>query len=184
MPKIANPRDTIVDEFEIVQILKAVKDDPKLVLAVALAWETGGRINELLQLRAKDFSEEGNLWICYMPTLKQRNLVHGKVPKRILQIDKDPIYNKIIKPALLKQNDSEKTILSPATMYSLEKKLKVRYPQVYFHWFRHSRATIWSRKFDIYTLQYALGWKDIRMANTYVHQEQMSKRMGDILSKT
>jgi integrase len=179
MPKIANPRDNIVDEFEIVKILKACKDDFKLVLALALAWETGGRISELLQLRPKDFSEEGNLWVCSMPTLKQRVLIHGKIPNRILKIKKDEIYFKIIKPALLRQQDSDKCILFPHTTHSLEKKLKVRYPDVYFHWLRHTRATIWSRRHNIYTLQYAMGWKDIRMANVYVHQEQMSMKMGE-----
>lgn len=183
MPKIANPRDNIVDEFEIVKILRSVKDDMKLVLGVALAWETGGRISELLQLRTKDFSEQGNLWICSMPTLKQRTLVHGQLPKRLLQIRKDTIYEKIIKPALIKQGDSEKPLLLPLTKHSLEKRLKTRYPDVYFHWFRHSRATIWSMVMDIFTLQYAMGWKDIRMANTYVHQGQMSKKMGDILAQ-
>ena len=184
MPKIANPRDNIVDEFEIVRILKVLKDDAKLMLAVAIAWETGARISELLQLRQKDFSEEGNLWICSLPTLKQRTMIHGQIPKRILKIKKDQIYDKIIKPALLRHGESEKIIVFDNTRDSLEKKLKVRYPEVYFHWLRHSRATIWSRKMDIFTLQYAMGWKDIRMANIYVHQEQMSKKMGDILSQT
>jgi len=180
MPKIANPRDNIVDEFEIVKILKSVKDEPKLVLGVALAWETGGRISELLQLRKKDFSEQGDLWVCSMPTLKQRILVHGRIPIRTLYIKKDIIYDKIIKPALLKENDSEKHLLSPLTINALEKRLKTRYPDVYFHWLRHTRATIWARKHNIYTLQYAMGWKDIRMANTYVHQEQMGKKMGEV----
>lgn len=179
MPKIANPRDNIVDEFEIVKILKTVKDNSKLVLAVSLAWETGGRISELLQLRPKDFSEEGDLWVVSVPTLKQRTLVFGQTPKRILKIKKDQIYQKIIKPALERQPEVEKQLLFGETVHSLDKRLKVRYPDVYFHWFRHSRATIWSKIFDIYTLQYAMGWKDIRMANHYVHQQQMSMKMGE-----
>ena len=77
----------------------------------------------------------------------------------------------------------DKPIVLPNTRFSLAEKLKRRYPDVYFHWFRHTRSTIWSRRLDIFTLQYAMGWKDIRMANAYVHQEQMSKKMGEILKE-
>lgn len=181
MPKIDVIRDHIVDEYEIVRILKVVKDDAKLLFAVAIAWETGARISELIQLRAKDFSEENDLWVVSIPTLKQRVKLHGQAPKRLLKIRKDQIYEKIISPMLKNQKDIDKPIVLPNTRFSLAEKLKRRYPDVYFHWFRHSRATIWSRKLDIFTLQYAMGWQDIRMANAYVHQEQMSKKMGDIL---
>lgn len=181
MPKIETVREHIVDEYEIVKILKTLRDEPKLMFAVAIAWETGARIGEVVQLRAKDFSEEENLWICSVPTEKQRVKIHGQQPKRMLKINKDQIYEKIIKPIVSKQTDLEKPIVLPNSQETLRNKLKRRYPDVYFHWLRHSRATIWSRKLDIFTLQYALGWQDIRMANIYVHQEQMSKKMGDIL---
>jgi integrase len=184
MPLISVIRDNIVDEFEIVRILKTLRDEPKLMFAVAIAWETGARISELIQLRPKDFSEENDLWVVSIPTLKQRIKLHGQAPKRLLKIKKDQIYEKIIKPQLIKQTDMDKQVTMPHTRHSLRKKLKTRYPDVYFHWFRHSRATIWSRKLDIFTLQYAMGWQDIRMANSYVHQEQMSKKMGDILNKS
>ena len=181
MPKITTPRETIVDEFEIVKILKAVKDDRKLLFAVAIAYKTGARISEILQLRPKDFSEEGDQWIVSIPTLKQRVLVHGQAPKRVLPITKDAIYDKIIKPELEKQTDREKPVVFPYSRQTLSDKLKRRYPDVYFHWFRHSFSTSKSRKVDIFELQYALGWKDIRMANTYVHQEQMTRRLKGLL---
>jgi len=180
MPKITTPRDRIVDEFEIVKILKACKDDKKLLFAVAIAWETGARISEIIQLRQKDFSEEGIFWIVSIPTLKQRTLIHGKAPIRNLAIKKDQIYEKIIKPELLKQTNPEKAIVFPYSRNSLAEKLKVRYPDVYFHWFRNSRATIWSRTFDIFTLQKSLGWKDIRMANVYVLNEQTLNKMKEL----
>jgi integrase len=181
MPKITTPRDNIVDEYEIVKILSAVKDDKKLLFAVAIAWETGARISEILQLRPKDFSEEGNSWIVSIPTLKQRQMVHGQLPKRKVPITKDQIYEKIIKVELLKQTDQEKPIVFPGTRQTIADKLKRRYPDVYFHWFRHTRSTLWSRKLDIFKLQYCMGWKDIRMANTYVHQEQMTQQLKGLL---
>jgi len=184
MPKISVIRDNIVDEFEIVKILKAVKDDPKLMFSVAVAWETGARVGELVQLRKKDFSEEDGMWLVSVPTEKQRTRIHGQMPKRLLKMKKDQIYEKIIKPMLDKQKDSEKPIIFPDNADAMSKRLKSRYPDVYFHWFRHSRATIWSRKLDIFILQYAMGWRDIRMANIYVHQEQMSGKMGGALQET
>jgi integrase len=184
MPKISVIRDNIVDEFEIVRILQKVKGEQRLLFAVAMAWETGARVGELVQLRQKDFSEEGDLWLCSVPTLKQRVKIHGQEPKRLLKIKKDDIYEKIIKPIVLKQTDPNKPIVFPNTRDMLASKLKRKYPDVYFHWFRHSRATLWSRKLDIFTLQYAMGWQDIRMANIYVHQEQMSNKMGGILLET
>lgn len=182
MPKISVVRDRIVDEYEIVKILKTLKDQPKLLFAVAIAWETGARVSEITQLRSKDFSEEGNLWVVSVPTLKQRIKLHGQAPKRILKIKQDQIYEKIISPILKTQKDVEKPIVFPNSRDTLLKNLKARYADIYFHWFRHSRATLWSRKLDIFTLQYAMGWQDIRMANIYVHQGQMSKKMGDLLS--
>jgi len=184
MPKISVLRDNIVDEFEIVKILKSVKNDPELLFAIAIAWETGARIGELVQLRPKDFSEQGNLWLCSVPTEKQRTKIHGQQPKRLLQIKKDQIYEKIIKPHISKQKDPDRPIVFKSSGDCLSKRMKSKYPDVYFHWFRHSRATLWSRVFDIFTLQYAMGWQDIRMANIYVHQQQMSRKMGDKLLET
>lgn len=182
MPKISVIRDNIVDEYELVKILKTLKDN-KLEFAVALAWLTGARIGELLQLRAKDFSEENNAWIVSVPTEKQRTKVHGQEPKRKLKIKKDGFYDKIIKPFLDKQQDPSKPLLIPNDRFSLAHKLKRRYPDVYFHWLRHSRATIWSRTMKIFTLQYAMGWRDIRMANIYIHQSGMSNIMFEELTK-
>lgn len=180
MPKITTPRDHIVDEFEIIKILKACKDDRKLLFAISIAWETGARIGELIQLRTKDFSEQGDYWVVSIQTLKQRVLVHGKPPRRTLFIKKDQIYEKIIKPELLKQTNPDKPIVFPNSINTLENKIKVRYPDVYFHWFRHSRATIWARTFDIFTFKDAMGWKDIRMANHYVHSEGLGKKMREL----
>lgn len=137
MPKIETVREHIVDEYEIVKILKTLRDEPKLMFAVAIAWETGARIGEVVQLRAKDFSEEENLWICSVPTEKQRVKIHGQQPKRMLKINKDQIYEKIIKPIVSKQTDLEKPIVLPNSQETLRNKLKRRYPDVYFHWLRH-----------------------------------------------
>ena len=183
MPKISVLRENIVDEYEIVTILKACKDDRKLLFAVAIAWETGARIGEILQLRLKDFSEENNMWLVSVPTEKQRHKIHGQAPKRNLKIEKDGIYNKIIKPFLSIQTDAVKPLLMPYSRFTLSHKLKRRYPNIYFHWFRNSRATLWSRKMSIFVLQYAMGWQDIRMANIYVHQEVMANRMAEELAK-
>jgi integrase len=180
MPKISVIRDKIVDEYEIVKILKACRNDRKLLFAVAIAWETGARISELIQLRAKDFSEEGNYWVVSIPTLKQRTLIHGRAPKRNLFIKRDNIYERVIKPILLLQKDSEKPIVLPNSKNTLENKIKRRYPDVYFHWLRHSRCSIWARTFDIFTLQKSMGWRDIRMANIYVHQESLGKKMKEL----
>lgn len=179
MPNFATERTTIVDEFEIIKILKAVKDDWKLLWAVAIAWETGARISELIQLKPKDFSEEGHMWVISIPTLKQRYKIHGEAPRRLLKIKKDNIYEKIIKPLNDKQPDFDKRVINVSDGY-LRKKIRLRYPDVYFHWFRHSRATLWSKKFDIFALKYAMGWKDITMANRYVHQEDMANKMAEL----
>jgi integrase len=180
MPKITTPRERIVDEFEIVKIINACKDDRKLRFAVAIAWETGARISELIQLRQKDFSEQGDFWLVSIPTLKQRTLIHGQAPRRILHIKKDGLYEKVIKPILLKQLYPDKAIVFPNSRQSLSDKLKRRYVDVYFHWFRNSRATLWSEKFDIFTLQEAMGWRDIRMANIYVRQRAMGLKMEEL----
>jgi integrase len=177
MPKITTPRDTIVDEYEIIKILSACKDDKKLLFAVAVAWKTGARIGEIVQLRAKDFSEQGDQWFISIPTLKQRTLIHGQLPKRLLPINKDAIYEKIIKPELLRQTNTERPIVFPDSQQSLRNRLKARYPDVYFHWFRHSASSRFSRNLSIFELQSAMGWKDIRMANIYVHNQQMTERL-------
>jgi len=179
MPKITNPRDNIVDEFEIVKILKACRDDSKLLFAVAIAYKTGARISEILMLRAKDFSEQEGLWIVSVPTLKQREKIHGREPRRELPIMKDQIYEKIIKPFLEKHRDCPNPILYPETRHTLKGKLKRRYPDVYFHWFRHTVSTriARSKKMDTFELQHAMGWKDIRMATRYIHNQNMAQRL-------
>ena len=152
MPKLSVQRSTIVDEFELAKILKSVKDDDQLLFCVAIAWETGARISEILDLRPKDFSEEGDFWVCSLYTAKQRVKVHGQRPKRILKIKKDNIYRKIIRPIIQERIDMDRRICTSTKDY-LGKKLRQRYDNVYFHWLRHSRATIWSRVMDIFLLQ-------------------------------
>jgi integrase len=177
MPKINNPRDNIVDEFEIGKILNACRDDSKLLFAVAIAYKTGARISEIIQLRARDFSEQEGLWLVSIPTLKQRYKVHGREPRRELPITKDKIYEVIIKPFLDKNKDSPNELVYPETRHTLKGKLKRRYPDVYFHWFRNSASTRFSRTLDIFELQSAMGWKDLRMANRYVLNRNMSQRL-------
>jgi integrase len=177
MPKITNPRNNIVDEFEIKKIFNAVGDEPKLLFAVAIAYKTGARISEIIQLRAKDFSEQEGLWIVSIPTLKQRYKIHGSPPRRELPITQDKIYKIIIKPFLDKNKDSPNPLVYPETRHTLKSKLKRRYPDVYFHWFRHGASTRFSRTLDIFELQSAMGWKDLRMANNYVHNRNISQRL-------
>ncbi len=137
MPKIVNPRENIVEEFEMVKILKAVQRDKKLMFAVAIAWETGARISEILQLRVKDFTDDGPEWTVSIPTLKQRIKIHGREPRRIIPIKKDRIYELVIKPYLDNHTDPNKTLLFPYTRRGLADKINKKYPDVYFHWFRH-----------------------------------------------
>lgn len=183
MPKIVNPRQDIVEEFEMVKILKAVQRDKKLMFAVAIAWETGARISEILQLRVKDFTDDGSEWTVSIPTLKQRIKIHGREPRRIIPIKKDRIYELVIKPYLDNHADPNKTLLFPYTRRGLADKINKKYPDVYFHWFRHTRATLWSRKvgIDIFKLKYIMGWKDIRMASNYVHNQNMVSSLRGLL---
>lgn len=183
MPKINNPRDHIVDEFEIGKILNAVQDDKPLLFAVAMAYLTGARISEILMLRAKDFTDDGIFWSVSVPTLKQRMKIHGREPRRLLIIKKEKIYEMVIRPHLDRQVDLTRPLLFPNSRTALADRLRTRYPDVYFHWFRHTRATLWSRnvKGDIFKLRYIMGWQDIRMANRYVHNQNMAQSLrGDL----
>lgn len=137
MPKINNPRDHIVDEFEIGKILNAVQDDKPLLFAVAMAYLTGARISEILMLRAKDFTDDGIFWSVSVPTLKQRMKIHGREPRRLLIIKKEKIYEMVIRPHLDRQVDLTRPLLFPNSRTALADRLRTRYPDVYFHWFRH-----------------------------------------------
>jgi hypothetical protein len=153
MPKINNPRDNIVDEFEIGKILNAIQDDKPLLFAVAMAYLTGARISEILMLRAKDFTDDGVFWSVSVPTLKQRIKIHGREPRRTLIITKEKIYDKVVKPYLDRQVDLTRPLLFPNSRTALADRLRTRYPDVYFHWFRHCV----SEDTKILTVS---GWKD------------------------
>lgn len=163
-------------------------DIKKLILAcnnsrdrcvVAMLWDMGARIGEILNLRMKDqvLSKDGVSYV----------IVDGKTGQRRVAITYSIPYlanylndmrNSARKDdALFVVLDHNRPVDRPMDYHHVQKllhrieKLSKIDKHLHAHIFRHSRATYYAKSLTEQQLKAVMGWSgDSRMASTYVHQ--------------
>lgn len=172
MPKIKVIREDLISEEELrTTILNARSREIKAFICFLAL--TGGRISEVRGIRGKDIEViDDNSWSVNVVTLKQRQK-DWEIPKRrTLKIVRDSLFEKIIRPYINEGNFKGEMFLFPHSSVFYWKQLKLANPNVYPHLFRHTLATAFSERVDVWDLKEWFGWKGLNMANEYVHPKR------------
>ncbi len=164
----------ILSEDEILRMLSATKN-PRDAAIIALLFDTGMRVGELIGLKAKDIGLEGGL---------AHVTVDGKTGMRRIPITFSAKYlARYLETVDVKPNDQ---VWRPAGTWSnkdlfLDTDVVRRIVQragkragiqkrIYPHLFRHSRASNYANKLTEQQLKAFFGWTgSSQMAATYVH---------------
>ena len=166
------PED-ILSEDEVLRMIEAAKSDRDKAI-IALLYDSGARIGELLSLRVKDVNLGGKL---------AHVMMNGKTGMRQVPIIFSEPYlaryaNSLgnpdpAEPFWRTRNESGKRYLEYAALRKMlgdvTKRAKLR-KRIYPHLFRHSRASNYANKLTEQQLKSLFGWSgSSRMAGTYVH---------------
>lgn len=179
MPLIKTIREDIISEDELKETINNCKTEEMKAFVCILAL-TGGRISEVLNIRAKDIEiTDEDCWTLSILTLKQRPKQWQIPPRRTLKFPREVLFEKVIRPfinnSLFKPNDR----IFPKSSVFYYKRLKEANPESYPHLFRHTLATKLSDRVNTFDLKEWFGWKKLSMAEKYVH----SKRAIDNIYK-
>lgn len=175
-------RDDIIREEEMIQTLKNTnKLDVQALLSIL--WLTGARISEALNVKGKDIEDCGEYLSISFITLKQRVKEGQLMPRRTLKILKGTIYYNIIKEYINKSRIYPELKLFNKTDTYYWKYMKMANPNIHFHLFRHSLATLASDKVDVFDMKEWFGWKKMDMAVNYVHPKKAIDNFYEAMKK-
>jgi site-specific recombinase XerD len=168
------PED-ILDEDEVLSMIEAA-DNARDKAIIALLYDSGIRVGELLSLRKKDVDLNNEI---------AHVIVNGKTGMRkvpilfsapylsnYLEIVRDKELNEHLWTAIGTWKEHNK-LVEPAAIRKLlqiaGKRAGIR-KRIYPHLFRHSRATYYANKLTEQQLKAFFGWTgDSKMVSTYVH---------------
>lgn len=160
----------MLSEDEIRRMIEASRNPMRRAL-VAVLYESGCRIGEILTLRIKNitFDEYGAVLIVNGKTGYRRVRIISSVPYIQEWLNIHPLGNDPESWVWL--NRGKKSLKYNSVMHylvDLGKESGIKKP-VNPHNFRHSRATFLAKHLTERQLREFFGWKDYRMADVYVH---------------
>jgi integrase/recombinase XerD len=171
------PAEVLLTEEDIVRLIGVCKNQRDKAL-IALLWDTGMRVGELLNLKIQDltFQQEGASYVRISGKTGDRRtpvifstpyLVNYVNDLRAQSRQTDPLFVIIDHGAV-----TEKPVDYPSVRKIL-KQLRARSgldKRIYPHLFRHSRATFYANDLTEQQLKMFFGWTgSSNMASVYVH---------------
>lgn len=191
----AIPQDVVLQIIETgTEVIKNAYNRNKVIVALCLMYLTGGRINEVKQIRPSDISaptsSDGKtpdtLYID-MVTEKNRNIKRRQIPIFLNPIERK-MMSYVLKFIAEEQIDPLKPILEKLNervgrryIKRIQIPIRATDPKtgnpinitlgIYPHYFRHCRATHFVQLYHLNTFQLVkvMGWTDARPAMIYVH---------------
>ncbi len=161
VPKPGKPRDRVISDKELCQLLAAMS--PQMAVIVELAFETAMRRSEILRLRPKDLHLDDR-YLC---------VLDGKEGNRDVPLTTRAVA--LLQGAISPLNDSECRIFDVAA-YSVSQALRRARESlgmeasIKFHQLRHTRITAVARKgFNQAQIMIVSGHRDIRSVQRYTH---------------
>jgi integrase len=173
MPKIKTIREDIISPEELKETIRRCPTR-EMQAFVAILAVTGARISEIVRsIKAKDIEiidEES--WSISIVTLKHRPKAWEILPRRVLKLQRDVLFEKVIRPFLNESKFKGDMLIFPKSSAFYSKQLKKANPMVYPHLFRHTLATRLAEFVSPFDLKEWFGWKKIDMAEIYVHNRR------------
>jgi len=163
--------EELLSEKDIKQLV-ATSSDPQTKAIVAVLWDAGLRIGELLTMKIRHVEPEKNYAriIVEGKTGMRRLIITYSWPYLIQWLNLHPLKDDNSAPLWLKRNnESMNYVDARKRLSSLARKAKIR-KKIYPHLFRHSRATFMASKLTEAEMSQFFGWiPGTKMAATYVH---------------
>jgi site-specific recombinase XerD len=168
------PEDLLSEE-EVMKLINAARDVRDKAI-IALLFDTGVRIGELIGLRKKDVdvsSQPAHITVNGKTGMRKIPIMFS-VPYLVqyLEVIKDTDRNDSLWLAIGTWSNTGKSIDDNGIrlmLKRLEKRAKIG-KRLYPHLFRHSRASYYANKLTEQQLKHFFGWTgDSKMAATYVH---------------
>jgi len=172
-PKNNNIPDELLTEQDVKKLIR-VADNPRDKAFVAVLFESGCRIGELLTLRLKNVQFEDGYTKIIVEGKRGRRMVPLIFSSPILAdwINNHPSRNNLESPLWPKKTKIDEPMnyaLARKLLQNLGRKAKIG-KRVNPHSFRHSRATLLSRKLPEAILNEIFGWvQGSRMPSVYIH---------------
>jgi len=165
------------------QVIKLIDDfDNKQMKAiVSMLFITGGRISEVLNIKARDLWRDENFLYFKMVVLKKRKLnVKSEI---IRKVPNNLYFTKFIIDWINKENNFEPDdFIFEYRRQTVWRKIKEKMPEANPHLFRHTLATIMGRNVDMRTMQEWFGWSNLNMAQNYVHNKDSINTFAESMS--
>lgn len=171
MPKIKTIREDIISDEELKETINNAGTNEMKAFIAMLAL-TGGRISEVISIKAKDIEVGEDFWSLSILTKKQRPKEWQIPPRRTLKFPREVLFEKVIKPYINSGRFKQEHLLFPKSDVFYRVQLKKINPNVYPHLFRHTLATKLSRFTNSHELKEWFGWSSIIMSDKYVHSRQ------------
>jgi len=184
--KTDNKRERFLKKSEVEQLLEAIKNDPEVDLFVRLGLSTGGRLNTLMNIRAKDIAEHGITLFDFKngktygghlsaSLFENKNFLDGLKPNDFVIGRSSEIYSE------RKIQRRLKAILD--TLFNSGLDVKDAKNRVVIHTLRHSFASLLiGNGTPIYTVMKMMNHSSIDMTMRYAkHAPDAGKREVDNL---
>jgi integrase len=183
MPAYSFTRDDILTQNEVRTMIEQA-DEPWLKALISALYIYGARIIELLKLKSSDFwwEEDGKYLVVHLGVKKRREKGAFKAYSHDLRVNRDtPFLSYLTNYLATIPKDSplwDTTIYSPWVVWNEIKKLN---PNCSPHIFRHTRATLLTRKgASPIELMEWMGWKSVAMTDTYIHRDgRFARNLSD-----
>lgn len=165
------------------QIVKLVDDfnNKQMKAIVSLLFMSGGRISEVLNIKARDLWRDEKYLYLKMILLKKRKAnVQTEIIRKVKLNNYFEYFVNIIIDWVNKENNFEPDdFIFEYRRQTVWRKIKEKLPEANPHLFRHTLATIMGKKIDVRTMQGWFGWSNLDMATVYVQNKDAINTFAD-----
>lgn len=163
-------KKNVLSKGEVIALVNK-SNNMQIKAAISMMYITGGRVSEVLAVKAKDLWKEDDKFLCIqMPVLKKRKI--NAVSKIVRKVPLQSFFTKTIISWVNDYNQFQPDdYLFQYTRKHIWKKIKHLDPEVHPHLFRHSLATEMGKRVSMKVLQDWFAWSNLNMAQTYVHNK-------------
>jgi integrase len=180
MPTYNFTREDVLSQSEVSSMLNNAEED-WLKALISTLYIYGCRISEALKLRGKDFWwEEEKYLVVHLGVLKRRERGAFKEYSHNLRVNKDTVFLSYLTNFLSKiPNDS--LLWEDISSWMAWDKIKKLNPKCSPHIFRHTRATLLTRRgASPVELQEWMGWRSTAMTDAYILKDgRFARNLSD-----
>lgn len=158
----------VLDKSEVINLIKKT-DNKQMKAIISTMILTGGRISEVLSIKAKDLWADNDYLYFKMLIFKKRGNVR---PEIVRPVKRSIFFTKYIFDWINNENNFyPDDFIFEYRRQTVWKKIKEIEPDIHPHLLRHSLATWMGDKVNHNTMRDWFGWSNLNMAQRYIHNK-------------